>query len=136
MRVRIRGGTVNHGEPPLCATCRYSIIARGHRTLGEEVGFCGRMPFGDRRIRFPVTSCTEYSDLRQPTLWHMEQIGWVLRSDPKRNTIGFVEARKLEDDEKHVIEEDLGNGPGPPGDRRARTRSAAVPRTATAAARW
>ncbi len=104
MRVKIRGGTVDHGEPPLCSTCRYATIAKG-RTLREEVGFCGRMPFGDRRIRFPVTSCTDYSDRRQPTLWHMEEIAWVLRSSPNRKTIGFVEARRLKDDERHVLEE-------------------------------
>jgi hypothetical protein len=105
MKVRIRGGTVNHGETPLCVTCRHSVIARGHR-LGEEITSCRMHVFGDRSIRFPVTSCTGYSDLRHPTLWHMEEIGWVLRSDPKRKTIGFVEARKLENEEKHVIEED------------------------------
>ena len=29
MRVKIRGGTVNHGDPPLCQTCRYATIVRG-----------------------------------------------------------------------------------------------------------
>jgi len=105
MKVRIRGGTVNHGETPLCGTCRYSVIARGHR-LGEELVSCRVLGEGHQLVRFPVTSCTGYSDIRQPTLWHMEQIGWVLRSDPRRNTIGFVEARKLTDGEKHVIEEE------------------------------
>jgi hypothetical protein len=104
MRVRIRGGTVDHGEPPLCWTCRHATIAKG-RTLREEVAFCGRMPFSDRKIRFPVTSCTDYSDRRHPTLWHMEEIAWVLRSSPNRKTIGFVEARRLKDDERHVLEE-------------------------------
>jgi len=105
MKVRIRGGTVNHGEAPLCVTCRHSVIARGQR-LGEEVTTCLRQVFGHRAIRFPVTSCTGYSDVRHPTLFHMEEIGWVLRSDPKRKTIGFVDARRLAHEDKHVIEED------------------------------
>lgn len=104
MRVKVRGGTVDHGEPPLCSTCRYATIARG-RTLREEVGFCSQMPFGDRRIRFPVTSCTDYSDRRHLTLWHMEEIAWVLRSSSNRKTIGFVEARRLKNDERHVLDE-------------------------------
>lgn len=29
MRVKIRGGTVNGGEPPLCQSCRYATIVRG-----------------------------------------------------------------------------------------------------------
>ena len=104
MRVRIRGGTVDHGEPPLCWTCRHATIAKG-RTLRDEVTLCGQMPSGDRTIRFPVTSCTGYSDRRQPTLWHMEEIAWVLRSNPRSKTIGFVEARRLKEDERHVLED-------------------------------
>jgi hypothetical protein len=69
MRVRVRGGTVNHGEPSLCSSCRFSMI-REH-----------------------------------PSLWHMEEIAWVLRSSPNRKTVGFIEARRLKDDERHVLEE-------------------------------
>ena len=29
MRVKIRGGTVMHGDSPLCQTCRYATIVRG-----------------------------------------------------------------------------------------------------------
>jgi hypothetical protein len=35
----------------------------------------------------------------------MEEIAWVLRSDPRRKTIGFVEARNLKDDERHVLDD-------------------------------
>jgi len=105
MRVRIRGGTVNHGEPSLCLTCRSSIVARGPR-LGDEIVACRSLLLGHRQIGFPVTSCSGYSDVRHPTLWYLEDIGWVLRSDPKRKTIGFADARDLSDEEKHVIEED------------------------------
>ena len=103
MKVKIRGGTVDHGGPPLCETCRYATVARG-RTLQEEVVFCGHMPFTDRRVRFAVTSCSDYSDLRRPSLYEMEEIAWVLRSDPSRERIGFVNARELEEDERHVLD--------------------------------
>jgi hypothetical protein len=36
----------------------------------------------------------------------MEEIAWVLRSNPSRKTVGFVEARRLKDDDRHVLEED------------------------------
>jgi hypothetical protein len=103
MKVKIRGGTVDHGEPPLCSTCRFATITRG-RTLREELVFCGRMPSPQRRVSFAVTSCTDYSDFRQPSLWHMEEIAWVLRSNPSRKTIGFVEARRLKEEERHVLD--------------------------------
>ncbi len=104
MKVKIRGGTVDRGEPPLCETCRHATVARG-RTLREEVVFCSEMPFTDRRVRFAVTSCSGYSDRRHPRLYQMEEIAWVLRSDPTRKTIGFVKAGELDEDERHVLDE-------------------------------
>ena len=35
----------------------------------------------------------------------MEEIAWVLRSNPSSKKVGFVEARKLKDDERHVLDE-------------------------------
>ena len=103
MRVRVRGGTVNHGEPSLCSSCRFSIVVNGPK-LGDEIVACNLLR-AQRQIVFPVTSCSGYIHLAQPSLWHMEEIAWVLRSSPSRKTVGFVEARRLKDDEKHVLEE-------------------------------
>lgn len=104
MKVRVRGGTVNHGEPSLCSSCRFSIIVKGPK-LGDEIVVCNLLRHSQRQIRFPVTSCSDYVHRAQPTLWHMEEVAWVLRSSPNRKTVGFVEARRLKDDEKHVLEE-------------------------------
>jgi hypothetical protein len=101
VKVKIRGGTVDHGDPPLCETCRYATVARG-RTLREEVVFCSQMPFTDRRVKFAVTSCSDYSDSRRPSLYQMEEMAWVLRSDPTRKKIGFVKADELDEDERHA----------------------------------
>jgi len=73
--------------------------------LTNSGSLCSQMPHEDRRIRFPVTSCTAYSDRRQPTLCHMEEIAWVLRSNPGRRTIGFVGARRLKEAERHVLDD-------------------------------
>jgi hypothetical protein len=106
MRVKIRGGTVDHGDAPLCQTCRYATIVRGP-ALGDEIVQCANLPRDRGRITFPVTYCTSYSDRRQASLYEMEEIAWLLRSDPRRNEIGFVRASKLRDRERHVlIEED------------------------------
>jgi hypothetical protein len=64
MRVKIRGGTVNGGEPPLCQTCRYATIVRGP-SLRDEIVECQELMFRRGRITFPVTYCTSYSDRRQ-----------------------------------------------------------------------
>ena len=104
MRLKIRGGTVDHGEPSLCHTCRFATIIKGQR-LGDEIIECSRL--SDRsRITFCVTSCSAYADRRRAALYEMEEIAWILRSDPRRNQIGFVEARTLKPHLRHVLSED------------------------------
>ncbi len=105
MRVKIRGGTVMHGDTPLCQTCRYATIVKGP-TLGDEIIECANISRDRGRITFPVTYCTEYSDRRQPSLREMESTAWILRSDPKRNQIGFVPASTLRERDRYVLVED------------------------------
>jgi hypothetical protein len=58
------------------------------------------------RITFPVTYCTSYSDRRQPSVREMEEIAWILHSDPNRKEIGFVHGSKLRGRERFTsIEE-------------------------------
>ena len=83
MRLKIRGGTANHTEPSLCLTCRFATIVKG-RTLRDEIVECAQLSCGRRRITFAVTACSDYSDKRLPSVREMEEIAWVLRSDPKK----------------------------------------------------
>jgi hypothetical protein len=94
MRLKIRGGTVHHGEPSLCLTCRHATIVKG-RSLREEIVRCDRLTSGHDLIPFPVTSCTGYADRRHPSLREMEDIAWILRTDATRKRIGFIQARQL-----------------------------------------
>ncbi len=103
MRVKIHGGTVTHGDAPLCQTCRYATIVRGPR-LEDEIVECSRVYSNRGRITFPVLSCSGYSDERQASLREMEEIAWVLRSDISRGTVGFVQSRKLRDRDRFVLE--------------------------------
>ena len=105
MRINIPGGTVDHGQPSLCETCRFATIIRGRR-LGDEIVECYQLSYRNRRVPFPVTSCSNYSDRRQLRLREMEEIAWVLRSDPHRNQVGFVRSNRLTDEERYVLEED------------------------------
>ena len=102
MRIKIRGGTVQHGEQSLCVTCRHATVIKG-RSLREEIVQCGMLSAGHDLIPFPVTSCSGYSDRRLPSIREMEDIAWILRTDPKRNQIGFVQARKLRPQERYVL---------------------------------
>ena len=103
MHLKIRGGTVNGGESPLCQTCRYATNVRGP-ALRDEIVECQELMLGRGRITFPVTYCTSYSDRRQPSVREMEEIAWILRSDPKRKEIGFVHGSKLR--QRRVLEDE------------------------------
>ena len=105
MRIKVRGGTVDHGQRSLCETCRHSTTIRGAR-LDDEIVECNQLSFRNQRIPFPVTSCSGYSDRRQPSLREMEEAAWILRSDPHRNEVGFVRSSRLKDEERYVLEED------------------------------
>jgi hypothetical protein len=105
MRVKIRGGTGTDGSTPLCYSCRWATIARGPR-LGDEIISCSRLSDNHGRIRFPVVSCTAYTDRRLTSLHDMEDLAWVLRSDNRRKQIGFVRARDLKPVHRYVLDDD------------------------------
>ena len=99
MRVKIQGGTMCHGEETLCATCVHSTIIRG-RKLDEEIVNCnGRGLRVGFRITFRVTSCSDYTDARLPSMMQLMENAWVLRRGSKRRPAGFVHGRDLQAEE-------------------------------------
>ena len=106
MRVKIHGGTANHGEPSLCSTCRFATRIKGLRP-SDEIVECAQLSYGNGRVVFPVTSCSSYSDRRRASLREMEEIAWVLRSDPKKRDVGFVKASELRLRDRFVLVDDL-----------------------------
>jgi len=105
MRFKIQGSTARPGEPALCVSCRHSIVAMGVR-LRDEIVECGMLASGHNRITFPVTVCTEYVSRQHPSIREMEDIAWVLRTDPRRRQVGFVQPRDLMPKERYVLPED------------------------------
>jgi hypothetical protein len=105
VRIKIREGTVVHHQRPLCESCRWSTVIRGARTQ-DEIVECGQLSYRNHRVPFPVTSCSHYLNGNQPTIKEMEEIAWILRSDPHRTQAGFVHASRLTEDERHVLEGD------------------------------
>ena len=101
MRVKVRGGSVQYGQPSLCLTCRSATIVKGLR-LRDEIVECSLLR---GRIRFPVTSCNSYVNATHPSVREMEEIAWVLRSDLKRNEIGFVKASALKPADRFVLDD-------------------------------
>jgi len=50
-----------------------------------------------------VTRCTKYLHRNQPSLYEMESIAWVLRTDESRRHIGFVRAPDVQPGERFVL---------------------------------
>ena len=104
MRIKVRGGTVDHGKQSLCESCRWSTIIRGTR-LGDTIVECSALSYRNRRVPFPVTSCSGYGNRNEASLRDMEEIAWILRSDAHRTKVGFIRSDKLPDEERYVLEE-------------------------------
>ena len=102
MRVKIHGGTAKSSDSSLCITCRFATVVKG-RALRDEIIECRRLSEPRNRITFPVASCTGYADRRGAAVHEMEDIAWILRSNPKRNRIGFVKASSLKPQERYVL---------------------------------
>src|SRR5437870_1597585 len=73
MRLKTRGGTVEHGQPSLCLTCRSATMVKGPR-LRDEIVECSRL---GGRVTFPVSSCSGYINRNHPTIREMEDIAWI-----------------------------------------------------------
>ena len=105
MRIKVRGGTVDHGQQSLCEGCRWSTVIRGAR-LGEQIVECDQLSYPNRRVLFPVRSCSRYGNRNEASLRDMEEIAWILRSDAHRTKVGFIWSSRLTDEERYVLDED------------------------------
>ena len=85
MNIKVNGGTARSDEPSLCMTCSSARCVRGER--GQEITFCEQL---DTRVTFKVVSCSEYVNRQHPSLWHMEDIAWILRTDNRRRSVFFI----------------------------------------------
>jgi hypothetical protein len=86
MNIKIEGGTAEFGQPSLCLSCRSATVVRGASEAHQLVK-CSHL---EAQVTFTVTSCSQYVHKNHPSIWDMEEIAWVLKTDPKRKQIGFV----------------------------------------------
>lgn len=85
----------------LCESCKHATIVVGERRRVVECELlCHSGPDGKGIITFEVRECSAWLDKNHPSLVELESIAWILRTDPKRNKIGFVPFKDLKKDEK------------------------------------
>jgi hypothetical protein len=91
-RLKVLDGTRSSHAPRLCDTCHSGLVRRGAADSDEHV-YCTIMK---REVRTRVVDCNRYNDRTTPSLWDLQQIAWVLRTDSKRQKLGFVHAKDWE----------------------------------------
>jgi len=101
-KFKIRGGTARESDPSLCLSCRFAKVVQGARA-NDQIVECRQL---EARVTFKVTSCSEFVNHQHPSLWHMEDIAWILRTDARRRQIGFVRAKDLKFPDRHLLDED------------------------------
>ena len=101
-KFKIRGGTARESDPSLCLSCRFAKVVQGARA-NDQIVECRQL---EARVTFKVTSCSEFVNHQHPSLWHMEDIAWILRTDARRRQIGFVRSKDLKVHERHVLSDD------------------------------
>ena len=95
MRVKVHGGTVQHGDSSLCNTCCHSKIIRGE-TLNERIVECTASAMSTLIIPFRVTSCNTYHDSRGPSYMDLVRMAWILTPHgTKKRPAGFVRGEDL-----------------------------------------
>jgi hypothetical protein len=114
MKLQVYGETTSHSDEPLCRTCTHSRIIRG-RSLDEEIIECRILGYGHRRITFRVTSCSDYTDARLPSIMELMENAWVLRRGSKRRPAGFIHGKDVRAEEllQMMSEGELGDGDDP-----------------------
>jgi hypothetical protein len=90
--LKVLDGTRSSCAPRLCDTCHTGGVRRGAADSDEHV-YCTLI---EREVRTRVVECNRYTDRNQPSLWDLRQIAWVLRTDAKRQKIGFIRAKEWE----------------------------------------
>ena len=98
-KLKILNGTRSSTAPRLCDTCQSGLVRKGAAESDERI-YCLIM---ERDLDTRVVECNWYVDRTLPSLRDMKQIAWVLRTDSKRQAIGFVRAKEWE--RKHKDEE-------------------------------
>jgi hypothetical protein len=78
------------------------MIIRG-RSRDEEIIACNRSIRSSFRITFPVTSCSDYTDGRLPSMYQLMENAWILRKGSKRRAAGFIHGRELKIEELSEI---------------------------------
>lgn len=94
LRKGIRGGTISGNQPSLCRSCRNSLIRQGAAESQTEI-FC-TATYPDRRLSFEVYECTEYDKRSDPQMKRMEDVAWILRTNPKqKGQLGFYSPQDM-----------------------------------------
>jgi hypothetical protein len=97
MGIYVKNGTAVN-RPSLCESCSQAFSARGYGET-ELVVVCQAL-WPQRRVDFPVRTCTGYIEKNKPSFDDMEKIALVLDRVALKRDAGFVRV----DETAHSVE--------------------------------
>jgi hypothetical protein len=106
LRKGVRGGTI--GGIPLCRTCRNATYIQG-LAESQRLLFCSEYSGFDNKSPMPFEAyeCSEYNDKRLPSRSDMNDVAWILRTNPKqKGTLGFFSPQQLKEFRKKDLIDD------------------------------
>jgi hypothetical protein len=77
----------DNGGRSLCTTCTQAVNVKG-AAESKEICFCNAV---DNWITFNVAQCSKYYNRNLPNLQMMFDTAWILESDKKKQTVGFID---------------------------------------------
>lgn len=113
MKIKIREGTPNHGKS-LCRSCSNAMIMRGG-AVSEKTVLCTELKGGYGRQEVPyeiIVECSAFQEKAIQSLYEMQKIAYILKTDVKGKPIGFIPNRQFRVEEKKDGEDHPDITPG------------------------
>ena len=106
MRLTIERSTARQDGPALCLSGRHATTSSARASATRSFSVAGYPKAPTESCSFPATFCSGYVNRTPPTITEMEETAWILRSDPRKNEIGFVKASSLKLKDSYVLNDE------------------------------
>ena len=87
----------------LCLTC-YSYTGITYSLNDQEERICAFNSYHPKRLKGPVSRCTDYSDKTKPPKYEMDKMAWAIEPSKRRVGFGFESVKFIPPSERRDIE--------------------------------
>lgn len=98
INLKVQNGTPLSDGKVLCLSCRAATSCRDQN--GRSYIRCHVF---ERGVRGRIVECSSYQNKATPSLHDLYEMSWILRTDSKREQIGFKPYKDMDSSEKNKI---------------------------------